>query len=46
MDLSDLYDVAHVAGWEPHSPHDVGHISGVGSDLYSTDSAQHLTAAS
>ena len=28
-DLYDLYDLAHVAGWEPYNPHDLGHVSWV-----------------
>ena len=29
--MSHPYDLAHVAGWEPHNLHDLGHVSGVGS---------------
>ena len=38
-DLYDLYDLAHVAGWEPYVLH------GLGQDLYSTDITQHLITA-
>ena len=29
-DLYDLYDLAHVAGWEPCNLHDLGLVSWVG----------------
>ena len=42
-DLYDLYDLAHVAAWEPHNLRHLGHIPGL--DLYYTDHAQrHITA--
>ena len=32
--LYDLYDLAHVAGWDPYNPHDdLDHVSWVGSAL-------------
>ena len=31
MILYDLYDLAHVAGWEPYGRHDLGHVSWAGS---------------
>ena len=42
-DLYDLYDLAHVAAWEPYNLHDVGQFPGL--DLCCTDPAQHLTRA-
>ena len=33
LDLYDLYDPAHVAGWEPYTLHDLAHVSLVGSVL-------------
>ena len=44
----DLYDPAHIAGWEPYKLHDLGHVSWVGSVLGSvlyTDSTQHFITA-
>ena len=32
--IHDLYDLAHVAGWEPYNLHDLAHLSWVGSVLY------------
>ena len=43
--IPDLYDHAHVAGWEPYSPHDVEHASWVGSVPYTVDPAQHILTA-
>ena len=39
-----LYDLAHVAGWEPYNLHDLGRVSWVGSVPY-TDPAQSLATA-
>ena len=33
--------VAHVAGWKPCNPHDLGHISWVGSVLYRSCTTSH-----
>ena len=46
----DLYDLAHVPGWEPHHLHDLARVSCVGSvlhklDLCYTDPAEHLITA-
>ena len=38
-----IYDLAHVAGWEPYNLHDLGHAS-YRLDLYYTDPAQHIVA--
>ena len=32
--MHDVYDLAHVAGWEPYNLHDLGHVSRVGPVLY------------
>ena len=40
-DVYDLYDVAHVAGWDPYHVHDLGHVS-EGLDIYYTHPAQYL----
>ena len=48
LDLCDLYDLAHAAGWEPYNLHDIliGHASWVGSALRTyADPAQPLTTA-
>ena len=43
--IYDLYDLAHVAGWEPYNPHDLAHCF-LGLDLpYKADPAQPLTTA-
>ena len=34
--IPDLYDLAHVAGWEPCNLHDLGQVSWVGSVLICT----------
>ena len=42
--MHDLYDLAHVAGWEPYCLRDIwGMFAGL--DLRLTDPAQHLTTA-
>ena len=41
-DLDDLDDLAHVAGWEPHVLHDVGHVSLVGPVLHKSCTASHI----
>ena len=33
-DLYDLYDLAHVSGWEPYVLHDLARVSSVGFVLY------------
>ena len=40
----DLYDLAHVAGWEPYDLRDLPHVS-CGLDLYYVDPAQPLLIA-
>ena len=37
----DLYDLAHVAGWEQYIPHDLGHASWVGLVLYRACTTSH-----
>ena len=39
--LPDLYDLAHVTGWDPYSLHDLGHVSWVGSVLYRSCTSSH-----
>ena len=41
--LYDLYDLAHVAGWEPHNLHALlnGHVYWVGSVLYRSCTTCH-----
>ena len=43
-DLCDLYDLAHVAVWEPCILRDLRHVAGVGSILC-TDPSQPITTA-
>ena len=40
-DQYDLYDVAHVVGWELYNLHDLGHVSWVGSALYRSCTTPH-----
>ena len=41
-----MYDLAHVAGWDPYSLHDLAHVSWVGSVLHRyTYVAPSLTTA-
>ena len=40
-DLHDLYDLAPVGGWKPYKPHDLAHISCVGSVLYRSCTTSH-----
>ena len=42
-ELYDLYDLAHVARWEPYNLHHLGHVSRDGFVLI--DPAQHVTTA-
>ena len=44
MSIPDQHGLAHVAGREPSSPHDISHML-AGLDLYYTDSPQHLITA-
>ena len=40
--MYDLYDVPHVAGWEPYILHDLAaHVSWVGSVLYRSCTTYH-----
>ena len=43
--MEDLYDLAHVPGWEPYDLHDQNMLNGL--DLYSThaDPSQNLIMA-
>ena len=45
--LYDLYDLAHVAGWDPYNLHDLltAHVSWAESVLLSADPPQPLTTA-
>ena len=43
--MSDLYDVAHVAEWDPYNWHDLGHASWVGYCMYYADPAQQKITA-
>ena len=43
LNLACLFDLAHVAGWDPYNRHGLGHISWVGSVLC-IDPAQPFTA--
>ena len=43
--ICTIYDLAHVAGWEPHTLHDPGHVPRVGSVLLICRYATPLTTA-
>ena len=39
--IHDLYDLAHVAGWEPFNLHDLAHVSWVGSVSHRSCTTSH-----
>ena len=39
--MYDLYDLAHVAGWEPSKLHDLGRVSCVGAVLHRSCTTSH-----
>ena len=39
--MHDVYDLAHVAGWEPYNLHDLGHVSWVGRGRHRSCTASH-----